>query len=74
MTGAQAAWLQKNRRYRAIHQIGGNTRFAERGILHEDGTYEPTVRGRVPRITQGCFEVGVLEIREPHGNWNPAGA
>lgn len=75
MTGEQAHWLSSNKKFRAVHQTGGNTRFAQRGILHADGTHQPIVRGRPPRITEGCFEVGVLEIRDPAtGQWTPATA
>lgn len=73
MTGEQASWLAANKRFRAAHQTGGNTRFVQRGILHADGKYEPIVRGKPARITQNSFEVGILEIREPNGQWNPAG-
>jgi hypothetical protein len=73
MSPEQAKWLSSNKRYRAAHTVGGNTRFAQRGILHADGKYEPFVRGKPQRITQGCFEVGVLEVRDPaSGQWEPA--
>ena len=71
MTGEQAKWLSSNKRYRAVHQTGGNTRFAERGILHADGRFDKIIRGQRPRITPDCFEVGILEIREPNGQWHP---
>lgn len=72
MTPQQANWLTGNKPFRAAHQPAGNTRFARRGILHADGRYELIVRGKPPRITQGCFEVGVLEMRDPNtGQWHP---
>ena len=73
MSPEQAKWLASNRKYRAAHQAAGNTRFAGRGILHADGTFSPIVRGQMPRVTQGCFEVGILQIRDVNtGEWRPA--
>lgn len=71
MSPEQSEWLQKNRRFRATHQVGGNTRFAQRRMLHPDGTVDVINRGQNPRVMVGSFEVGVLEIRDPNtGQWH----
>lgn len=71
MSPAQAEWLSKNRRFRATHTVGGNTRFAQRRMLHPDGTVDVIGRGSTPRVMLGSFEVGVLELRDPTtGQWN----
>lgn len=71
MTPQQAEWLSKNRRYRAAHTVGGNTRFTQRRMLHPDGSADVLVRGQTPRVMVGSFEVGVLEVRDPNsGEWH----
>lgn len=65
MTPAQADWLRKNRHYRALHQAGGTSKFVKVGILHADGRFELKELGKRPSITEGCFEVGVLESSPP---------
>lgn len=66
MTGEQASWLQEHKRegYRAVGRPGGNSRYIKVGILHADGTFEPKPRVGRPRVTAGCFEVGILEVTE----------
>jgi len=65
MTPQQADWLRQNKPYRALHPAPGGFRFVKKGILHGDGTFELREQGKSPRITQGCFEVGVLEEIKP---------
>jgi hypothetical protein len=62
MTGPQADWLRKNKPYTPVSKFppGGHV-YAKRGILHEDGTFDLDTAGKPRRITQGCFEVGVLQ-------------
>lgn len=67
MTPQQADWLRSHKNYRAMHQAGGNTFFDKPGILHADGTFELREAGKNPRVTQGCFEVGILTVRQPAG-------
>jgi len=63
MTKEQKSWLDTNRArgYRVLSRAGGDSRFVKTGILHADGTFEQRIPGVPVRITQGCFEVGVLE-------------
>jgi hypothetical protein len=61
MTGPQSDWLRKHKPYAPIGRAPGGHVYARRGILHEDGTFELDAPGKQRRITQGCFEVGVLE-------------
>jgi hypothetical protein len=68
VTEAQKLWLDKNRArgYGPVGRISGNAVYRDRGILHADGTFDLTARGARPtRITDGCFEVGILEVPEP---------
>jgi hypothetical protein len=62
MTGPQADWLRSHKPYTptSTRPPGGHV-YARRGILHEDGTFDLDAPGKNRRITQGCFEVGVLE-------------
>lgn len=62
MTGPQADWLRKNRNYRVVATVAGNAHYVNVGILHADGTFELTARDVQPRVTPGCFEVGVLAV------------
>ena len=64
MTGEQATWLAKNKPYRAVGRPGGNSHYVKVGILHADGTFELKPRVGRPRVTPGCFEVGILEVTE----------
>ena len=60
MTGDQASWLQKNKPYQALpSRPASGTTYIKRGMLHADGTFELAQKGVRPKITQGCFEVGV---------------
>jgi hypothetical protein len=65
MTGAQKNWLDSNKPYRAVFKAAGFSKWTKRGILHADGKFELIERGKTPRITQGCFEVGVLTNEIP---------
>jgi hypothetical protein len=62
MTAAQARWLAQNKPYRPLNVTAGASRYVKVGVLHEDGAFELKARGERPRITPGCFEVGVLEV------------
>lgn len=64
MTREQSAWLAKNRSYTVVNH---GTRFVKVGLLHADGTFDLRVKGKIPRVTQGCFEVGVREDRNRSG-------
>lgn len=66
MTGAQAAWLKANPRYRVVVSHAASFgRYAEMGILHGDGTFEAKSKGKVMRVTPGCFEVGIWQHNPP---------
>jgi hypothetical protein len=66
MTPQQADWLRKNRKYRVVGQLGGTSRYIQRGLLHADGEFESLARGQRPaRVTAGDFEVGILETPVP---------
>ena len=62
MTGEQSDWLRSHKPYTPTsNRTPGGYIYARRGILHEDGTFDLDAPGKQRRITQGCFEVGVLE-------------
>jgi hypothetical protein len=61
MTGAQADWLRKNPTYRAVGVRPSGARYVNRGMLHEDGTFDAVMPGRNPVVRKGSFEVAILE-------------
>ena len=65
MTSEQADWLRKHTAYRAVGVVGGNTRYAQRGVLFPDGVFvlhEDLAKRPARAITHECFEVGILEV------------
>ena len=62
MTNEQAIWLRKHRA-KGYEPIGQGKKYARRGVLHADGTFDTFQPGSRPRIKEGTFEVGVL-LRE----------
>ncbi|MGH7714987.1 MAG: hypothetical protein ACREML_03215 [Vulcanimicrobiaceae bacterium] len=59
MTGAQKLWLDAHKR-EGWQTTGVNQSFARRGMLHADGSFDPINRMSRPKVTPGCFEVGLL--------------
>lgn len=68
MTSEQAAWMRKNPAYRAMGVAGGNSRYVQKGLLHADGIFEAFTGGPYRRLTEGDFEVGILEIMPGPGH------
>lgn len=63
MTAEQKAWLDSHRDqgYRVRGPAPGNCTWANTGMLHADGKFEPYVKGR-PAVRPGSFEVGQLVV------------
>jgi hypothetical protein len=66
MTAEQKSWLDRNKNYRMVGTRGGNSTWSRVGMLHEDGIFEPHVRGQRPNVRQGSFEVGILTVPQAH--------
>ena len=64
MTGAQANWLRNNKPYRPLNQTPSGAHWVKRGMLHEDGTFEPYLAGKRPTVEQGSFEVAILQMKD----------